>query len=340
MQHLGKSLKIGYPKCMKTKTYNHLSQDERIEITILKAQGKSIRYIAKTLKRDPSTISRELKRNAPPVYSGYYRGHKAHERAIKRKSQAHKRKRLKIDKIRAYVAKKLLFGWTPEQISGRISNDHTGFSISHEAIYQYIYKERTELIPLLPRSHKKRKKRGQGKKHKNLHIPNRVSINDRPKYIEKRKQIGHWESDTVISRQSKFALLVILERKTRFIIMNILHQKTSQQTKNCIINRLISFPDYLRRTITYDNGSENTEHEKVNHILHTNSYFCNPYHSWEKGSVEYAISLIRRYFPKKTDFAKLSKIDIETVETLLNNRPRKCLNYSTPLEILTKECCT
>ncbi len=325
---------------MKKKTYKQLTEDERTLISILKAKGNSIRCIAKKLKRDPSTISRELRRNSPPVYTEYYLGNKAHERASKRKSQAHKRKRLKNNKIRDYVTENLLLGWSPEQISGRISRDNPGLSISHEAIYQYIYKERKELIPLLSRANKKRKKRGQGKTHKNLHIPNRVSINDRPKHIQKRTQIGHWESDTVLSRQSKFALLVTLERKTRYIMVNIIHRKTSQATKRCIINRLISFPGHLRRTITYDNGAENTEHEEVNNVLHTKSYFCNPYHSWEKGSVENAIGLIRRYFPKKTDFAKLSESDVETVETLLNNRPRKCLNYLTPLEILTKECCT
>ena len=137
---------------MEKRKYKQLSITEREIISILKEQHKSLREIAKELNRDPTTICRELKRNAPPVYTGYYLAHKAQQRAGNRKSKAHQRQRLKNDAISAYVQEKLSLGWSPEQISGRLSKDNPELSISHEAVYQYIYKEHAELIPLLARS--------------------------------------------------------------------------------------------------------------------------------------------------------------------------------------------
>ena len=325
---------------MKTKHYAHLSITEREKISIFKAQGLSLRDIGKALNRDPATILRELRRNAPPVHQGYYLGHKAHERAGKRKSNAHSRKRLKDDSIRRYVEEKLILRWSPEQIAGRMGHDHPGCSISHEAIYQYLYQHRYELISYLPRAHRKRQKRGHSRKHRTPHIPNRVSIDQRPAYIEKRRQIGHWELDTMISRQSIAALVVSVERKSRFTTIAKLERKTALAITHTLTRRLLSFPQQLRRTLTYDNGSENTDHETINQLLGTQSYFCNPYHSWEKATVENTVGLIRRFFPKKTDFAHVDTWAIESVEFLLNTRPRKCLNYLTPIEVLSKECCT
>lgn len=313
--------------------YSHLSLAEREEISVLKAQGKSLREIARIIDSNPSTISRELKTNAPPVHTGYYRGHKAHHRATIRNQQSHKRQRLKNDVIGTYVTEKLRLGWSPEQIAGSLSCELPGHCISYEAIYQYIYTQQRELLAYLPRSHKKRWKRGHSRKHRTTHIPNRVSIQQRPCSIEKRSQSGHWESDTVVSRQGIAALLVLVERKSRFTVIEKLSRKTAQETKTTIVHSLQLFPRQLRRTITYDNGSENTEHEAVNQVLGTKSYFCNPYHSWEKATVEHTIGLIRRFFPKKTNFDQLTDSDIRCVEILLNKRPRKCLNYKTPLEV-------
>jgi IS30 family transposase len=323
---------------MEKRKYKQLSITEREIISILKEQHKSLREIAKELNRDPTTICRELKRNAPPVYTGYYLAHKAHQRAGNRKSKAHQRQRLKNDTISAYVQEKLSLGWSPEQISGRLSKDNPEFSISHEAVYQYIYKEHAELIPLLARSHKKRHQKGHSRKHKKSHIPNRVSIQDRPEGIATRKHIGHWESDTMVSRQSTAALLLLIERKSRVTLIEKLQQKTALANSQGIITRLEALPQHLKQTITYDNGSENTEHETVNQELQTRSYFCNPYHSWEKGSVENAAGLVRRIFPKKTNFADVTASEIATVENSLNNRPRKCLKYLTPLEAMANEC--
>jgi IS30 family transposase len=321
---------------MKTQTYVHLTADERDQISALRAAGESHRQIAQALGRDHSTISRELRRNAPPVHTGYYLSHKAHERSVKRKSQAHQRDRLKNDQVRQYVEDRLSLEWTPEQIANRLPGDHTGQSISHEAIYQYIYKERPDWIESLPRHHRKRLKRGHSRKHRNSHIPNRVSIEQRPTFIDNRKQGGHWERDSLVSRASKACLDVKVERKSRYVILDRLEQNTAEAVRKCLISHLKAFPENLRRSCTYDNGSENTEHEQVNEALGTQSYFCHPYASWEKGTVENTNGLIRRFFPKKTDFADVSVEHVKKVEYLLNNRPRKCLHYKTPTEVLLK----
>jgi IS30 family transposase len=321
---------------MNTQTYVHLTADGRDQISALRAAGYSQRQIAQVLGRHHTTISRELRRNAPPIHTGYYLSHKAHERSVKRKSQAHQRDRLKNDQIRQYVEDHLSLGWTPEQIANRLPSDHKGQSISHEAIYQYIYKERLDLIESLPRHHKKRLKRGHSRKHRNSHIPNRVSIEERPKFIDKRKQEGHWERDSLISRASKACLDVKVERKSRYVILDKLERKAAKAVRKSLILHLKAFPENLRRSCTYDNGTENTEHEQVNEELGTKSYFCHPYASWEKGTVENTNGLIRRFFPKKTDFADVSIEQVKKVEYLLNNRPRKCLNYKTPTEIILK----
>jgi IS30 family transposase len=317
-------------------TYNQLSGEERDKIAILCALGISQEAIAKVIGRHKSTISRELKRNRAPTYNVYL-PHKAHERANRRKQEAGKRGRLKNPIIRAYVMTKLKLGWSPEQISGRLPADHPELTISPEAIYQYIYdkenRKQCDLTIYLARANKKRKRHGHSNKHQKSHIPQRVTIDKRPQYIEKRIQPGHWEADTVISRQSKKTLAVILERSSRLLHIERLSSKTSDKLSKALKRRLSHHPKHMRRTITYDNGSENVEHQKINYTLGTKSYFCNPYHSWEKGSVENAVGLIRRFLPKKTDFATVSHQQIKGIETLLNNRPRKCLDYKTPLEV-------
>ncbi len=318
--------------------YKHLSSEERDKIAVLRARGCSYGSIARAIDRDKTTVFRELNRNRSPVYNVYL-PHKADKRAKDRKSGSGKRPRLKNRIIRRYVIAKLKLGWSPEQISGMIRKKYPERSVSYEAIYQYIYaketRKRVNLAVYLPRAHKKRKLFGQGHHHKNkLHIPRRVSIDERPKHVAKRVQPGHWEADTVISRQSKKALAVSLERKSRMIHIDKLTAKKSRKFVKAITGRLNRYPKKLRRTITYDNGSENVEHERINKILGTKSYFCNPFHSWEKGSIEHAIGLVRRFLPKKTDFAIIDSHQLRKIENLLNNRPRKCLNYQTPREVM------
>jgi IS30 family transposase len=195
------------------------------------------------------------------------------------------------------------------------------------------------LVPFLARGRKRRLRRTHCRKHKNPHIPNRTSIKLRPKKIEKRREAGHWESDTAISRQSLAALLVTVERKTRFTKLHKLHRKAAKQVRIALNRSLSRLPQELRRSLTYDNGSENVEHEKINAVLGSQSYFCTPFHSWEKGTVENTVGLVRRFLPKKTDLGKVSKNEIKSIERWLNHRPRKCLNFKTPAEAFAIECC-
>src|SRR5512139_3276559 len=325
---------------MMPKTYKHLSVEERDMPAVLKSQGHSLRKIAKALNRNPSTLCRELKRNAPPVHTGYYLPHKAQERADQRNRESHRRKRLKTERIRGYVATHLARGWSPELIAGRLRREHPELCISHEAIYQWIYQDTPALIPFLLRAHRRRKHRGYSRKHKKSHIPHRVSIQERPARVLKRRQIGHWETDTISCRKSYQAVQVSVERKARYAKLAKLKAKTSRAMSVALTRRLSHYPPTLRRSITYDNGPENAEHMRTNQILGTASYFCEPFHSYERGTVENTIGLVRRFLPKKTNLAKISQDHLVKIEYWLNNRPRKCLGFRTPAEVFKAECCT
>ena len=322
------------------KTNEHLNANERDLLAVLRSKGKSLREIAEILKRSPSTLSRELKRNAPPVYTGYYLSHKAQERADKRNRESHRRPRLKNDSIRRYVEKRIRLGWSPELIAGRLAIKHPGPSISHEAIYQWIYQEAPHLILSLVRAHRKRKHRGYSRKHKKSHIPDRISIKKRPQTVLKRLHIGHWETDTISCRKSYQAIQVTVERKARYTKIAKLKTKSARAMSIALTRRLNRYPTELRLSITYDNGPENAEHMRTNKILGTSSYFCEPFHSYERGTVENTIGLVRRFLPKKTNLANISQDHLTKIEYWLNNRPRKCLGFKTPAEVLKAECCT
>jgi len=318
------------------KRYRQLSLDERERISILEAEGRGSSEIGRLLGRDRKTIERELVRNAPPVHQGYYVPHKAHERAMGRKRAAGQREWLKNSKLQRHVEKMLKAGWSPELITGRLKQKGRSSTASHESIYRWVYEKRPDLIGCLPRRHKQRYKKGHSRKHRKSHIPNRISLAERPVAADRRKEFGHWEADAMVSRASKAAAQVLVERKSRYTKLTRVKQKTASQTRKVINRRLARYPQAVRRSITYDNGSENTEHEQVNKVLGTRSYFCAPYRSWEKGTVENTIGLVRRFIPKKMDLAKLTKEDIRFVERRLNNRPRKCLGFQTPAEVFNQ----
>lgn len=318
-------------------SYKQLSSEERDKIAYLRARGKTVSDIAKVVGRNKGTISRELQRNRSPTYNVYL-ANKAHQRAVKRKQLSVRRQRIRNPIIRRYIMKKLKIKWSPELIAGRLPSEHPGLHVSHEAIYQFIYDKTTRkeqnLVSYLTRAHKRRRLRTHSHRHKSLHIPRRVSIKERPLEAAQRIQPGHWEADTIISRKSKAALSIVLERTSRRIHLAKLPAKTSAYFKAAIDRRLSRYPERLRLSITYDNGCENVEHEYTNKVLGTKSYFCEPFHSWEKGSLENAAGIVRRFFPKKTDFALVTKEQVKRVEYLVNSRPRKCLNYQTPNEVL------
>jgi len=318
------------------KPYKQLSQEEREHIADLLSEGNSLGAIAKILGRNKGTISRELSRNSAPEYRRYTPC-RAHARACGRKTEANTHERLKNDFIRQYVRDGLEQGWSPEQISGRIRIDHPGCSVNHEAIYQYIYHpqnpQRLEMITLLRRAYKKRRNKGIGRKVRKTKIPNRISIDDRPKSIENRNRYGHWEGDSMVSRKSKVALNTLAERKSRLVLITKLSRKGAAETNKAIINRLKKLPAQGRQTLTLDNGTENAKHEQLSTRLGIKCYFAHPYSSWERGTNENLNGLIRWYLPKGTDFSKITPEQIARIEYLLNSRPRKCLGYKTPLEV-------
>jgi IS30 family transposase len=315
------------------KEYTHLTQEDRDTITIGLLDGKSKRAIGRILKRSPSTISRELCRNAPPIRTKYYLPHRAQGRAENRRHLASHRKRLKSPKIKAYVIRQLKRSWSPEMIAGRMRELGWKETISYEAIYQWVYTEARELIPYLPRGHRLRQKRGHSRKHRKAHIPGRIPIEERPKIVASRKRIGDWEADTIVSRKSKATLQLIVDRKTRFVILNWMPNRESATMRKMANKSMRQLPQAYRRTMTFDNGVENTEHQFINQVLGTRSYFCTPYTSQERGTVENRAGLVRWHFPKGMDFAKLSRRDVKQVERWLNNRPMKLLGYQTPSEV-------
>ncbi|MBL4781977.1 MAG: IS30 family transposase [Porticoccaceae bacterium] len=315
--------------------YSHLDKRERTLLKAWHGQGLGMREMGRRLNRHHSTISRELRRNLWCGRDYYITGaEQIYAARLRRRAQ---RYRLKSPSIRAFVHQKLLIGWTPELISGRLKASGSLGYICHESIYQYIYKEAPQLINCLARKHKKRRCKFPYRR-RTERIKNRVDIAMRPADIDSRQHIGHWESDSVVGGDRKAGLNVIVERARRLVNISLIANKTAHATKVAIVQRLSNHPCSLVKSITYDNGSENVLHQDINEKLGSDSYFCAPYHSWEKGSVEQVNGLIRRIFPKGTDFSKVSAKEINRAEKLLNNRPRKCLNYQTPYEVFRQAC--
>ena len=310
--------------------YRHLTKEERDKLSVLRSRGWKLREIAVKLGRNIGTLSRELKRNGR---RGQYLPHKAQERAETRVCESHKKKRLKTYALRKDIEEQIKNGWSPEIISGRLKK-HNGDKtvISCESIYQWIYREAPHLIGYLARAHKKRYPKHY-KRNKHSAIPGRVSIEERPEKATKREEAGHWETDIIVSSKSKPALQVCVERKSRKTLITKIGNKTADESIFALESMLKNCPKNLRVSITYDNGSENRGHERLNKIIGTKSYFCAPYSSWEKGSVENRNGIIRRFFPKKTDFAKIENDRIKEVERWINNRPMKCLGFQTPAEV-------
>jgi IS30 family transposase len=315
------------------KKYIHLSFSEREEISIGLSSGKRLVDIAREIGRDSSTLYREITRNNPKVNTVQYRANRAQLRSDERKIASHSRQRLKNSTIQKYVAKKLKEEWTPELIVGKLPIDKPGLKSNHESIYLWIYNDRRDLIQYLPRAHRTRQKRSSIKNKRCIRVLDRTMIEHRPVHIKDRNEVGHWETDTAVSRQSKTAITASVERKSRYLIARKIKGKTADCMHNAVVDSLKDLPQKLRKTITYDNGTENSNHKLTDEALKTKAYFCNPYHSWEKGSIENRIGMIRRYFPKKTDWALITQRQLDKVVKKINTRPMKCLGFKTPEEV-------
>ena len=315
--------------------YRHLSRGDRGKVMFMTWAGKSMSEIAQWLGRDKSTISRELRRNRDYTLDDYL-DEGAQIRTERRREHATRHYRLKNGRIRDYVRKKLKAGWSPELIAGRIEMEEPGCTISHEAIYQYIYHlehpERDSYIRYLRRSHRRRRKRSTGRALRKSRIPNRISIGERPAAVESREQAGHWEGDSLMSSRNSVVLYSLVERRTRMVKLVRIRRRDGKRTAAAIVRQLRPLPPEARRTLTLDNGLEHAGHEQITRAIGTRCYFCDPYSAWQRGTCENRNELIRYYFPKGTDFARLTQAEIERVELAINTRPMKCLGFKTPLE--------
>lgn len=324
--------------------YKHFSIEEREKIQEMLWQESSIRTIAGALDRSPSSVARELRRNKPPERNRYT-PRVAHERALEYRKRRGREERLKKDIIRDYVIACLKRRWSPEQISNNIGKD-IGETISYEAIYQFIYfqiyqngwgylKPGHEDLRLYLRRRRKRRM------HKGLRKPQRmpsfqgIPIDLRPNIVDTRGRIGDWESDTVESVDRKPGINTCVERKTGFVLISKLRNRKSHSTTEAISSRMKLIPRKAKHTITFDNGTENSGWKEIENKTGMKAYFAHPYHSWERGTNENTNGLIRDYFPKKTDFNKITKEELAYVEYELNSRPRKRLGWKTPLEAIS-----
>ena len=292
--------------------YLHLKVHEREEIQLGLLRGESLRRIAVRLGRSHTSLGRELSRNSSPVMEKYT-PRLADGRAQEKRKSRGRTERLKTETIRQYVTEKMKLGWSPEQIAGRMKIEQVG-SISHEAIYQYIYAHvyrggngymrpgKEDLRPYLARRHKKRAKKGM-RKGERIFKPRGTPIDDRPLVVTQRSRIGDWEGDSIESKDHMPGLNSLVDRKSGLLLLSKLSAKTAKATREVVSKRLENLPVH---TLTVDNGPENQEWRETEEATNARVYFAHPYHSWERGTNENTNGLVRRYFPKGTDFREVS----------------------------------
>ena len=319
---------------------SHLTEDERFGIFYQQQEGWSKARVGRALKRHRGTIGRELarfRRHPRLLYSGGYFPDTAHELARERRCKLRGARWTKHRPLLAYVLGGLRRRWSPEQIAGRLALDYPAdpaMRVSHQSIYSHVRSDRKTgggLWKYLRQSHKTRRK-SYGSGPRRCRIPNRVGIEHRPKEANTRRRVGHWEADTMIGRRGRLATCV--DRKSRYVIIARLPNGSAAEFNAAAIRRFRRMPARIRKTITTDNGSEFVEHGKLSARLGFKTFFANPYSSWERGTNENTNGLIRQYCPKKSDFSQLTPQRVARIEQALNNRPRKCLGYRTPAEIL------
>jgi IS30 family transposase len=328
---------------MKNNNYSRLNDYEREMISRGLVGGLKIKEIALNLGRSPGTISREVRRNISrhPWYCADCAQALAESRARFRKK--HKRKILLNKELEKYVREKLSLFWSPEQIANRLKLEYPkdkSMRANKETIYAYIYALprgtlKKELIRNLRRKHAYRRER-DGRLTRQEKGMDWANIETRPKYIESRKIPGHWEGDLVMGTRLQSALGTLVERKTRFTLLVPISATTSQKVTRAFAKILLKLPDHLRRSLTYDQGKEMAEHYWLSRVTKVNVYFAHTRSPWERGTNENTNGLLRQFFPKSTDFKKISRHEIQSAQDLLNSRPRKILKFKTPSEIFNK----
>ena len=319
-------------------SYKHLTENERYQIAALQDKGCFQREIAEILHRSRATISRELRRNQG---QRGYRPKQAQEFARTRCQQANSQNVRHVPSETLREADTMLREqYSPQQVSSRLRIT-AGGSVSTETLYRHIYRDKRDggtLHKNLRCQKKRRKRYGSGRSRRGA-IPNRVGIEERCPRVESRAQVGHWEMDTVVGRNHKGFLVTMVERKSRFTVVCKVKNKTAKEISDAIIAHLLPFAP-LVKTLTYDNGKEFAHHERVSAALSCKSYFAHPYSSWERGTNENTNGLIRQYHPKKSSFVHITSTHTLRLMRKLNNRPRKCLDYKTPLEVFKQSAVT
>ena len=311
--------------------YKQLAREQRYQIYALMRAGHNQSRIAVLVGCDKSTISRELRRNRG--LKGY-RPYQADELAFSRQCEAY-RSRIAWQTWQQ-VERLLRQEWSPEQIAGRLKLEKQP-TVSHECIYLYVYaeKRRGGTLHRHLRSQKKQRKRYGGYIRRGQ-ISNRTSIDKRPKIVASKGRFGDWEADTIVGARHQGGILSAVERKSKLTRLRKLATKGAAEMKDNSIELLAPLAAKVH-TITVDNGKEFCEHELIAAGLQARIYFAHPYASWERGLNENTNGLVRQYFPKKYDFARINDADVERVAELLNNRPRKTLGYRTPNEVFFKQ---
>lgn len=323
--------------------YTHLDLDDRRRLYQLISTGRSPRQAAVELGRHASTIYRELKRNRHLDEEAVFRGYfpvTAQGKAAARRLRGGKITRRY--ELAAYVVDRLRAAWSPEQIAGYLRrHQRHRLSVSHETIYQYVYSpvgRDQGLGHLLPSSRQSRRRR-YARKPRGLNIPSAHMIAARPAEIGERTSFGHWEGDLIAFRQEygKANLTSLVERRSRFTVLMPNPSRHSAGIMAGIAQQLRSLPPSLRRTITFDRGTEFANYRRLQDALDMTAYFCQPSAPWQKGSVENNNGRIRRFLPSDTDIARLPAKELQRLVERLNDTPRKCLGYRTPWDVLAEQ---
>jgi len=315
----------------------HLTIADREVLSKMLARGETQAAIAEALKVAPGTVTRELDRNTQT--NGDYFPSIAQAVADERRRQSKAPWKLEQPKIWAYVQDKLQQYWSPQQISGRMELDHPddpGMRISHMCIYTGVYRLRANGRPwhrYLRQAHRKRRKR-YGTGEKRGRIVGRVGIEHRPAEVESRGRFGDWESDTMEGAAHKAYLVTHVERKSRYLVMGKIADKQSRTFNVGTIRAFARHGKLPMETMTADNGKEFAAFKKLERKLALEVYFAQPYHSWQRGTNENTNGLLRQFFPKGLDLRGATHPYVAMVERLMNTRPRKCLGYRTPQEVL------
>lgn len=318
------------------KKHIKLQAQERDRISSLLAAGWGVRKIARELSRSPSSICEEIKRNRDG--GGYY-SITAQTKSQLRNTIARKSNPLKDSSIYRYVFDKLRCGWSPEEIAGRLRKEKGKTVICHETIYRYIYSpagRKRNLVEYLVRKHRHRRKWFSRHQYRRG-IQNRVSIHDRGQEINDRSVFGHWEIDSVEGKAHQKGIHTFLERKTRYYQADLINNIDSEAGIKSQLKIFGQLPQEARRSATFDNGKENYNHVDLKVYLKMDTYFCDPYSAWQKGSNEHYNGILRRYLPKKTDLSTLTQTELNSIIEEINHRPAKCLNFATPYEAFSEE---